>query len=178
MAQYLWEEFPLLILNSPPFALFIFTSKYVPSIGEAQGSIQQAQRGAQRGGHRLHQRQKQALQQEDEEGVRQVHRGDQTKHRAGNGALRPPPFGRSGFAAISEGDHMMVGCDGILPRRGSPSSRVGHSCRAPVLEKTPFKGFRLLRRVFRSGGRCLSSTISLVVEMCTASSECSLLLMV
>lgn len=57
------------------------------SAGETEGSVQQAALGARRGGHRLHQRQKQALQQEDQARVRQVHRGNQAEPREGNGPL-------------------------------------------------------------------------------------------
>lgn len=57
------------------------------SAGETEGSVQPAALGARRGGHRLHQRQEQALQQEDQARVRQVHRGNQAEPREGDGPL-------------------------------------------------------------------------------------------
>lgn len=66
-------------------AFVVFSAR---ETGEAQAGVQQAQVGARRGGHRLHQRQKQTFQQEDQACVRQVYGGNQTKPREGDGPLR------------------------------------------------------------------------------------------
>lgn len=68
----------------------------VRKTGEAEGGIQPAQVRAQRRRHRLHQRPQQALQQEDQARVRQIHGGDQAKPRERHCALKTKTEARKG----------------------------------------------------------------------------------